>query len=73
MYVLSFVLKVSMEGEHFIKNGRLFQSFGAATAKAQSPLPTSLDRGTVENSFSEDLRVNLQISPVFDRKPAQGC
>ena len=40
--ILSFVLKVSMEGEHLIESGRLFQSFGAMAAKAQSPLTSRL-------------------------------
>lgn len=49
------VLKVSVEGEHLIKSRRHFQSFGAATTKTQSPLPSSFNSGTVKRHFSEDL------------------
>lgn len=44
---------MSVEGEHLI--GSYSRAFGAAT-KAQSPFPTSLDRGTVKSSCFEDLR-----------------
>lgn len=42
-------------------SGSSFQSFGAATAKAQSSLSLSLTLGTVRSSWSADLRDQLGV------------
>lgn len=51
---------MSVDWEHSIKSGRLFQSFGAATAKARSALPSSLDLGTVKSSSVDRRGLELE-------------
>lgn len=43
-----------MEDEYFDRDSRLFHSLGAATAKAWTPVLTSLDKGTVKSNWFED-------------------
>ena len=42
-------------------SGNSFQSLGAATAKARSPLSLSLVFGTVSSNWSADLRDRLGV------------
>ncbi len=50
-----FCCKLSVEAV-LIETGRLFQSFGAATAKARSPLDFNLAQGTFNSLWLEDIR-----------------
>ena len=55
-WVLRRDLKTDREEACLMWRGRSFQSFGAATAKARSPLSFLLVFGTLRSSWSADLR-----------------
>ena len=49
-------MKESIEGADLIERGMLFQSLGAATAKARSPLDLNFDWGTASSPKLDDKR-----------------
>ena len=53
---MSLDLKESMEGADLRDGGMLFQSLGATTVKARSPLCLKFERGTARSPRSADLR-----------------
>ncbi len=56
-YVFNFDLKICNVGAVLIWIGNVFQSLGAAMAKARSPLDFNFDFGTVNKLWLADLRV----------------
>lgn len=54
-YVFKCNLKTASEGACLMYKGKLFQSFGAATAKARSPLLFNLALGETKSSCPADL------------------
>ncbi len=56
-YVFNFDLKISNVGAVLIWIGNVFQSLGAAMAKARSPLDFNFDFGTVNKLWLADLKV----------------
>ncbi len=52
--VFRFPFKKLIVDEGFMNSGKAFQSVGATTEKAHSPLHFKQDRGTVKSKFWED-------------------